>query len=154
MTTTEAQRPVIRNVAGSRPPLRRKLFVTLPVENLQRSITFFEALGFHFNPQFTDATTTCMLVGEDAYVMLMTRERIAGFSKVPIADPRQVAIAGYALFLESRAAVDEMVHAALAAGGTASGEPQDHGFMYQRSFQDPDGHAWDAGWMDPAMVQE
>lgn len=87
MSTTQAPAPTIEN-AGSKPTTPHKLFVNIPVSDLQCSIDFFETLGFSFNPQLTDATATCMLVGEDAYFMLLTRERFTGFSKRPIGDSR------------------------------------------------------------------
>jgi predicted lactoylglutathione lyase len=152
MTTTQAA-PVIRH-AATRPPVPHKLFVNVPVADLQRSIVFFEALGFHFNTQFTDATATCMLVGEDAYFMLLTRERFQGFSKRPLPDPTRETGALFSFSVGSRAEVDETVKKAVAAGGTAAGAPEDHGFMYEWSFHDPDGHGWGVFWMDPATVQE
>ena len=151
MSTTQAPAPTITN-AGTAPATRHKLFVNIPVRDLQRSIDFFEALGFAFNPQFTDATATCMLVGEDAYFMLLTRDRFTGFSKRPLGDPRTETGALYALSVESREAVDEMVRKAVAAGGSHAVEPQDHGFMYGWSFYDPDGHHWEVFWMDPAAI--
>lgn len=153
MTATQAPQPIIRN-AATRPPVSHKLFVNIPVSDLQRSITFFEALGFAFNTQFTDATATCMLVGEDAYFMLLTRDRFTGFSQAPLADPKRETGALYAISVGSRAEVDEMVHKAVAAGGSHAVDPQDHGFMYGWSFRDPDGHHWEVFWMDPATVKE
>ena len=134
--------------------MQRMLFLNLPVADLQRSIAFFEALGFAFNPQFTDATATCMLIGEDAYAMLLTPERLVGYSDHPLADPRSVVTgAHYALTVDSREDVDAMVERALTAGGQPAGAPQDHGFMYLRSFYDLDGHGWEVMWMDPGFVQ-
>ena len=151
MSTTQAAVPTIRN-AGTTPTTRHKLFVNLPVASLQRSIDFFETLGFTFNPQFTDATGTCMLVGEDAYFMLLDQERFTGFSKRPMGDPRRETNALLAISVDSRDAVDEMVNKALAAGGSHAVAPQDHGFMYGSSFYDPDGHHWEVFWMDPNAV--
>jgi catechol 2,3-dioxygenase-like lactoylglutathione lyase family enzyme len=102
MTSVQAPAPTITN-AGTVPETPRKLFVNIPVADLQRSITFFEALGFRFNPQFTDATATCMLVGTDAYVMLLTRERFATFSRRPTGDPRAATGALFAFSVDSRA---------------------------------------------------
>ncbi len=150
MSETQAG-PTIRNPATT-PPTPHKLFVNIPVADLQRSIVFFEALGFAFNAQFTDPTATCMLVGEDAYFMLLTRDKFGSFCKLPMGDPRAATGALYALSVESRAAVDEMVQKALAAGGSHAVDPQDHGFMYGWSFLDLDGHHWEVFWMDPAMV--
>ena len=150
MSTTQAPAPTIRN-AGTKPRTVHKLFVNIPVSDLQRSIDFFERLGFAFNTQFTDATATCMLVGEDAYFMLLTHEKFASFSKRPIGDPATTTTALYAIGVESRAAVDEMVNTAVANGGSHALEPQDHGFMYGWSFYDPDGHHWEVFWMDPSV---
>ena len=151
MSTSQAPAPTITN-AGTRPATPHKLFVNIPVTNLQRSIRFFEALGFTFNPQFTDATATCMLVGEDAYFMLLDRERFTGFSKRPHGDPTRETNALFALSVDSREAVEAMVSKAVAAGGSHAVEPQDHGFMYGWSFYDLDGHHWEVFWMDPAAV--
>lgn len=151
MSTTEIAKPTITK-AAARAANPRKLFVNIPVADLQRSIEFFESLGFSFNPQFTDATATCMLVGEDAYFMLLTRDRFASFSKRPVGDPRRETNALLAFSVSSRAEVDDVVRRALAAGGTRAAEPQDHGFMYGWSFYDPDGHHWEVFWMDPAAV--
>ena len=150
MSTTEAPVPRLTNV-GTRPSTPRKLFVNIPVRDLQRSIDFFEALGFTFNAQFTDATATAMLVGEDAYFMLLTREKFASFCKRQIGDVATTTCALYALGVESRAAVDEMVDKAVAHGGSHALDPQDHGVMYGWSFYDPDGHHWEVFWMDPSV---
>ena len=122
MSTAQAPAPKLTNV-GTKPATPRKLFVNIPVGDLQRSIDFFEALGFTFNAQFTDATATAMLVGEDAYFMLLTREKFASFSKRPPGDPAKETSALYALGVESRAAVDEMVEKAVANGGAHALEP-------------------------------
>ena len=151
MSTTQAPGPTIRN-AGTTPATRHKLFVNIPIADLQRSIDFYEALGFRFNTQFTDATATCMLVGEDAYFMLLTRDKFAGFSKRPAGDPAEQTSALFAISVESREAVDEMVAKAVAAGGSSALPANDHGFMYQSSFYDPDGYHWEVFWMDPAAV--
>ena len=143
--------PTIKN-AGTKPTTPRKLFVNIPVRDLQRSIEFFEALGFTFNPQFTDGTATCMLVGEDAYFMLLTRERFADFSKRPVGDARTETNALFAISVNSRDEVDALVKKAIAAGGSHAADPQDHGFMYAWSFYDLDGHHWEVFWMDPSAV--
>lgn len=151
-TPAPAPVPTIRN-PGLAPAVSRKLFVTLPVADVQRSIDFFEQLGFTFNAQFTDATATAMLVGEDAYVMFGTHEKFRSLSKRPIADPRQATTALFAVSADSREAVDAMVRKAVALGGSTGDEPEDHGFMYDWSFYDLDGHGWGVFWMDPAAVQ-
>ena len=152
MSTTQAPAPTITN-AGTTPATRHKLFVNIAVTDLQRAIRFFEALGFRFNPQFTDATATCMLVGEDAYFMLLVRDRFTGFSARPLGDPKRETNAMFALSVNSRADVDALVEKAIDAGGSHAVEPQDHGFMYGRSFYDLDGHHWEAFWMDPSFVR-
>jgi len=131
----------------------RKLFVNLPVKDLKKSMEFFTKLGFTFNQQFTDHTAASMILSEEAYVMLLTEAKFKDFTKKPIADPRAVTGALFALSAESRAEVDELVKTALAAGGTHAAEPMDHGFMYGWSFYDLDGHHWEVFWMDPKMVQ-
>ena len=151
MSATQAPAPKLTNV-GTRPATPRKLFVNIPVSDLQRSITFFEALGFSFNPHFTDATATCMLVGADAYFMLLTRDRFASFSKRPTGDARAETHALFAVSVDGREAVDEMVRKAVAAGGSHALDPQDHGFMYGWSFYDLDGHHWEVFWMDPGAI--
>ncbi len=153
MSTTQnpAPAPTITN-AGTKPTTSHKLFVNIPVSGLQQSIVFFEQLGFTFNPQFTDATATCMLVGEDAYFMLLDTEKFATFSKRPAADPRTQTSALFALSVNSREEVDEMVRKAIAAGGSHAMDAQDLGFMYGWSFYDLDGHHWEVFWMDPAAV--
>lgn len=153
MSTTTGPTPTIKN-AGTKPAVPHKLFVNIPVSDVQRSIELFEALGFTFNRQFTDATATCMLVGEDAYFMLLGRERFASFSKHPVGDARRETNALFALSVNSRSEVDEMVKKAVAAGGTHAAEPQDHGFMYSWSFYDLDGHHWEVFWMDPRTIAE
>lgn len=153
MSTAQSTAPTITN-AGSTPATPRKLFVSLPVEDLQRTITFYEALGFVFNLQFTDANTTAMLIGEDAYAMFATRERFATLTPRPIADPRAVAGTLLALSAVSRAEVDALVQRAVAAGGTAGSDQQDHGFMYEWSFYDPDGHGWGLFFMDPSVIPQ
>jgi predicted lactoylglutathione lyase len=151
MTSISLDAPRLTN-AGTRPRQAHKLFVNIPVNDLQRAITFFEALGFNFNAQFTDATATCMLVGEDAYFMLLTRDKFASFARREIGEPWDQTSAMFALSVDSRAEVDDMVSKAIAAGGAPAAEPQDHGFMYGSSFYDPDGHHWEVFWMDPAAI--
>ena len=132
----------------------RKLFVNLAVADLDRSVEFFTKLGFSFNPQFTDETATCMLVGEDAYFMLLTRERFGDFRAKPFGDAAAQTEAIYAFSVESREEVDRLADTALTTGGGPAGEPQDHGFMFSRSFRDPDGHHFEVFWMDPKVVEE
>src|SRR4051794_16810821 len=112
----------------------RALFVNMPVADLERSKSFFAELGFSFNPMFSDETGACMLVGEDAFVMLLSREKFAEFAKLPIADPRTHTLALYCFSVSSRDEVDAVSAAALAAGGSEADDAEDYGFMYSRSF--------------------
>ena len=131
----------------------RKIFVNLPVGDLKRSIEFFTTLGFAFNPQFTDDTAACMIVSDEAFVMLLVEGKFQDFTKKELADPARQTEAIMAVSAESRAQVDDLADTALASGGSAANEPIDmDGFMYGRSFQDPDGHLWEVVWMDPAAL--
>ncbi len=151
MSDVQTAAPTITNT-GTAPTKARKLFVNIPVNDLQRSIVFFEQLGFAFNAQFTDASATCMLVGTDAYFMLMARDRFASFSKKPNGDATTETSAIFAITADSRDEVDALYATALAAGGTQATDAVDHGFMYVRSFYDLDGHHWELFWMDPSAV--
>ncbi|WP_203237700.1 VOC family protein [Streptomyces sp. CdTB01] len=132
----------------------RMLFVSLPVTDLARSKAFFAGLGFSFNPAFSDETSACMLVGEDAFVMLLTWEKFAQFSKLPPADPTTHALALYCFSVSSREEVDKVSATALAAGATEADDAEDHGFMYARSFFDLDGHGWQVMWMNPTAAEQ
>jgi predicted lactoylglutathione lyase len=131
----------------------RLIFVNLPVKDLSASKRFFEALGFGFNEKFTDESGACMVVSEQAFVMLLAESRFADFATKPIADARTTTEAILAVSAESRDAVDAFADAALAAGGSRAGEPMDHGFMYGRSFDDLDGHHWEVMWMSAEAVE-
>ena len=131
----------------------RLFFLNLPVADLQASIAFFTKLGFTFDPKFTDETATCMVISDQAYVMLLTREKFAEFALTPIADARSVTQALLCVSAESREEVDALADTALAAGGAYTEEPTDYGFMYGRSFRDLDGHGGQVMWMDPAAAQ-
>jgi uncharacterized protein len=131
--------------------MARKLFVNLPVRDLARSVDFFTSLGFTFNPQFTDETATCMILSDEAYVMLLVREKFSLFTRKEICDTTSHTEALVSLSCESRAEVDDLVNRAIAAGGKHAMEPQDHGFMYGWSFYDPDEHHWEVFWMDPGF---
>ena len=132
----------------------RMLFVNMPVADLERSKAFFAKLGFTYNPMFTDDTAACMLIGEQAFVMLLSREKFAEFSKLPIADPTTHALALYCFSVSSRDEVDAVSAAALAAGGTEADDAEDYGFMYSRAFEDLDGHVWEPMFMDMEAATE
>jgi predicted lactoylglutathione lyase len=130
----------------------RQIFVNLPVKDLQRSIAFFSKLGFTFNPQFTNEDGTCMIVGDDSFVMLLTEQFFRRFTRKEIGDATKTSEVILAVSQESREKVDEIVRLALEAGGTASNAKEDHGWMYQWSFQDPDGHLWEVMYMDENAI--
>jgi uncharacterized protein len=132
----------------------RKLFVNLPVTDIKRSNAFFTKLGFQFNAQFSSDDTTCMVLSDEAYVMLLQTPRFQSFIKKPISDASKQTEALFAISADSRAEVDELVNIALESGGSPAMPPQDHGFMYGRSFCDPDGHHWEVFYMDPSYVQK
>ena len=134
------------------PATPRKLFVNLAVRELDRSVAFFTRLGFRFNPHFTDATATCMIVSEEAYVMLLVHDRFKGFTSKQLCETSTATEGIFALSAASRAEVDDLVHRAIDAGGSHAQPPQDHGFMYGWSFYDPDGHHWEVFYMDPAAI--
>ena len=129
-----------------------KIFVNLPVRELARSMDFFRALGFSFNKQFTDEKAACLVLGEDIFVMLLLRPFFKGFITNEVAEPK-VAEAIISLSAGSRDAVDALADKALKSGGAPSKEPSDMGFMYSRSFLDPDGHHWEVLYMDPGYLQ-
>ena len=129
-----------------------KIFVNLPVKNLDQSVELFTRLGFKFNAQFTDQTATCMIVAEDIFVMLLTEAKFKTFTPKEICDAKKSTEVLVCLSCDSRAQVDELVRKAVAAGGTTYNEPQDHGFMYGHGFQDLDGHIWELIYMEPSAV--
>jgi predicted lactoylglutathione lyase len=131
----------------------RKIFVNLAVRDLKKTKEFFSALGFTFNPKFTDDNGACMIVNDEAFVMLLNQPFFMTFTKREVCDTRKYTEGLLALSCDSRAEVDEMVKKALAAGGQPAMDPQDHGFMYGWSFYDPDGHHWEVFWMDPKAAQ-
>ena len=132
--------------------MARKIFVNLPIKDMERSQAFFKALGFSFNPQFTNEQGACMVISEDIFTMLLVEPFFQGFTKKAIADAKKVTEVLVCLSCDSREEVDALVKKALAAGGTAPNAPQDHGFMYSRGFEDLDGHVWELVWMDPAAA--
>lgn len=128
--------------------MTRMIFVNLPVTDLPKSQAFYEALGFTNNPQFSDEGSACMVVSETIHVMLLTHAKWKGFTERPI-PPANMSEVLLALSCDSRDAVDAMNAAAAAHGGTADINPvQDLGFMYNRNLADPDGHVWEAMFMD------
>lgn len=129
-----------------------KIFVNLPVKNLDRSIEFFTKMGYRFNPQFTNEKATCMIISEDIYVMLLTEEFFKTFTGKQVADAGKTTEVILSLSADNRAEVDALVEKAFAAGATRHNEPQDYGWMYQHGFQDPDGHLWEVFYLDQAAM--
>lgn len=129
-----------------------KIFVNLPVGNLDRSMRFFETLGFTFDPRFTDDTAACMVIAEDIYAMLLTERKFKEFTRKNIADATTTTEVLTCLSTETKQKVDEIVDKAVKAGATEARGPMDHGFMYGRSFDDLDGHIWEIIWMDPNFI--
>lgn len=122
--------------------MSKQLFVNLPVADLSRSVDFFGALGFDFDPRFASDDGACFVINDDIRVMLTTHARFRDFTPKAICDTSQAVEVLLSIGCETREQVDEMVAKALAAGGSTYDEPEDFGFMYTHSFVDPDGHGW------------
>lgn len=133
----------------------KMIFVNLPVKDIAASTRFYEAIGCTRNPQFSNEATSCMVWAEGSiHFMLMTHEIYAGFITRPIADAHATSSMLIALSQDSREAVDAIVETAIAHGGKGDIRPvQDYGFMYGRTFEDPDGNVFEPGWMDVAAMQ-
>lgn len=129
-----------------------QIFVNLPVKDLGRSMDFFTELGFSFDQRFTDEKAACLVIDDNIYAMLLTEPFFRTFTKKEVADATRSTEAILALSVESRQRVDELVDRALTVGGRPSNETDDQGFMYGRSFQDPDGHLWEVFYMDMSAL--
>jgi len=130
-----------------------KIFVNLPTKDLERAKTFFTSIGFTINQQFTDEKAASIVINDHIYAMILQEEFFQSF--IPnkrIADAASSTEVILALSADTKQEVDAMVEKAIAAGGKQARDPKDHGFMYERSFEDPDGHIWEVFWMDPAAV--
>ncbi|MEV4685163.1 VOC family protein [Streptomyces kurssanovii] len=134
--------------------MAQMIFVNLPVKDLEASKAFWGKLGYSFNPQFSDESGACLVFSDTVFAMLLTEARFKDFTKKDIADSATSTEVILALSADSREKVDELVDAALASGGSPSNDPQDYGFMYGRSFQDPDHHLWEVVWMDVEAMQK
>jgi predicted lactoylglutathione lyase len=132
-----------------------KIFVNLPVKDLKRSMDFFNHLGFSFNMQFTDEKAACLVINDGSiYAMLLTEPMFKTFTKKDIADASKTTEVLIAIDAESREKVDELVKKAVEAGGSIYTNPADHGWMYQHSFADPDGHQWELLYMDESKLPQ
>jgi predicted lactoylglutathione lyase len=131
-----------------------KIFVNLPVKDLNKTVEFFTKLGFTFNPQFTDENATCMIVGEDIFVMLLVEKFFKTFTKKEISDTTKNTEVIVALSAESREKVDQLMKKVIEAGGKEPRAPQDYGWMYGRAFEDMNGHLWEIFYMDESAVKK
>jgi predicted lactoylglutathione lyase len=135
-------------------PLSKMIFINLPVTDLPRAVAFYEAVGATKNPQFSDDTAACMVLSETIHAMLLTHDKYRQFTSKKIIDAKTSSEVLICVSADSRAEVDGLVSKATAAGGSADPTPtQDYGFMYGRSYEDPDGHIWEVMWMDMAAAQ-
>jgi predicted lactoylglutathione lyase len=131
-----------------------KIFINLPVADLQKAMSFYTAIGFTNNPQFTDETAACMVLTEEIYVMLLTHSKFNEFTKKEIGNTFKTASVINSLSLDSTQEVNAIIDKAVRAGGKESAEAKDYGFMQQRSFEDLDGHLWEVLYMDLAKFPQ
>lgn len=129
-----------------------KIFVNLPVKDLNKSKDFFTKIGFKINPQFSDETAACVVISEEIYVMILTHAKYKQFTRKEIADATKTSEVLNCLSFDSKDKVNEFVDTAIQAGATEPGQPTDHGFMFTRTFDDLDGHTWEAFYMDMNAV--
>jgi len=132
----------------------KAIYINLTVNDLKRSTNFFKSLGFSFNPQFTNEQAAALVISDSIYAMLHTSESIKRFTKKEIANAKITTEVLLALQVENREQVDEMMNKVFSAGEKEQREAEDHGFMYARSFEDPDGHIWEVFWMDPSQMPQ
>ncbi|MFF1516923.1 VOC family protein [Streptomyces sp. NPDC058305] len=132
---------------------QQMIFVNLPVSDVDTSKKFFTELGYTINPQFSTDDCACVVISDTIIAMMLSKQRYADFTKKQIVDATKGSEVLLCLSAESREKVDELVDRAIAVGGSSTGDTQDQGFMYGRSFDDPDGHSWEVVWMDLAAVQ-
>lgn len=129
-----------------------KIYVNLPVKDLQRSVRFFKAVGFAFNPQLSDETAACMAISDDIFAMLLTEAKFREIARRPVADTTKMTEVLTCLSVGSRTKVNQLVDRAVSQGGREVREAEDHGFMFGRSFSDLDGHIWEIIYMDPSAM--
>lgn len=134
--------------------MARKIYVNVPVKDLTRSIDFYTKVGFSFNQQFSNENATSIIVSDDILVMLLREDFFKNFTNKPIANAKDSTEVLISISAESREEVDEMVGLAIAAGGASPVPTQDHGWMYGRSFEDPDGHIWEVSYLDMSAIPE
>ena len=132
--------------------MHTQVYINLPIRDMARSRAFFSALGYRFEPKFSNEMGACLVLGENLYAMLLTHPFFQGFTGKAIADASQITEVIVCLNCGSRAEVDALVAKALAAGGTVPRPPVDHGFMYGHGFEDLDGHIWELMHMDTSAA--
>jgi predicted lactoylglutathione lyase len=132
----------------------KAIYVNLPVADLKRSMVFFEALGFSFNKQFTNDDAASLVISETIFAMLHTPDSFRRFTSKALSDAHKTTEVLLTLQVENKEMVNELTDKALKAGGREPRAPEDHGFMFGRAFEDPDGHIWEIFWMDPKGVQQ
>lgn len=132
---------------------QQMIFVNLAVNDVDASRKFFTELGYSINPQFSTEECACVVISDTIIAMLLSKQRYSDFTKKEIVDSTKSSEVLLCLSAESREKVDELVNKAIASGGSGNDDAIDQGFMYGRSFDDPDGHSWEVVWMDPAAVQ-
>ncbi|MFA6489295.1 MAG: VOC family protein [Candidatus Micrarchaeia archaeon] len=137
---------------GAKPAPERKIYVNLPVKNLKKSMAFFTKLGFTSDPRFTNQKAACLIIGKNIYAMLLVGKFFKAYTKKKIADAAKSTEVIVALSAASRGEVDSLMRKALAAGATEPRKAEDYGWMYGRSFEDPDSHQWEIGYMDEAAA--
>jgi len=128
--------------------MEAKLFVNLPVKDIQKTRDFFLGLGFSYNPQFSDEKATCLIINNESYVMLLREDFFKGFTKKGIVNAHNCTEVLTSISAESKDRVNEIVDKAISLGATEARDPDEYGYMYTRSFNDPDGHIWEFSWMD------
>lgn len=133
--------------------MQHKIFINLPIKDLDKSKEFYTKIGFTINQQFTNEKAGCVVINDSIYVMILTEEFFKTFTNKQIIDAKTSTEALLALSVDSKAAVDEFVKKAIDAGATQVNQPKDLGFMYQNSFEDLDGHNWEIFWMDENHVE-
>ena len=129
-----------------------KVFINLPVKDLDKSISFFTNLGYCFNPQFTDEKAGCMIINDSIFAMFLTESYFETFTRKKVSDAKSSTEVLIALDAGWREEVQQLIAKAKEFGGTIYAEPQDHGWMYQHSFADPDGHQWEFMYMDMTQL--
>lgn len=134
--------------------MHQQIFINLPVRDLPASRRFFEAMGYQFNPQFSNDSGACLVLGDKLFAMLLTEEFARGFTSKPLVDARSSTEVLVCLSCDSRDEVDALVAKARAAGASVPREPQDHGFMYIHGFEDLDGHIWELAYMSSQPPQQ